>query len=229
MTDDALQFLFSDLLNTMAPNKNYRISTIFYKTKSLRHTIQLKRKYIQIRIAEPLRQAPEHILRSLGIILYSKLFRFKIDSNLRRKYRHFVEDSILPIHPSTTRKPSSKYKAQGNIYNLELIFDYVNRAYFHNKLQKPILGWSLKKGYTRLGFFAEDKNLLVISRIFDTSRVPLKVVEYMMYHEMLHIAIPTKVIDGRRKIHPPDFKKMDRTFPDYDEIQKWIKKNRARL
>jgi len=50
-----------------------------------------------------------------------------------------------------------------------------------------------------------------------------------MYHEMLHIAIRSKIVNGRRKVHPPEFKKMDRAFPDYDEIQKWIKKYRARL
>ena len=115
------------------------------------------------------------------------------------------------------------------MYNLEFIFEDINRTYFKNQLKKPILGWSLNKSYMRLGFYAEDKNLLVISRIFDLSRVPEKVVEYMMYHEMLHIAIPTIVINGRRKVHPPELKKMDRIFPDYDEIQKWIKKNRQRL
>jgi len=50
-----------------------------------------------------------------------------------------------------------------------------------------------------------------------------------MYHEMLHIAMPSKVVNGRRRIHPPEFKKMDRAFPDYDVIQKWIKKHRTRL
>ena len=64
--------------------------------------------------------------------------------------------------------------------------------------------------------FNEEKNLLVVSRIFDSSRVPVKVVEYLVYHEMLHIAIPTQVVNERRKIHPPEFKKLDRSFPEYD-------------
>ena len=229
MTDGALQILFSDLLDTINHKNKYQVTAVFYETKSIRHTIQLRRRHIQIKIANSFRQTPEHILKILGFILYSKIFYYKVDTKTRREYRQYIEDAILPNHKTHLRKPSTRYKTQGNVYNLELIFEDINRVYFQNQLKKPILGWSLNKSYTRLGFYAEDKNLLVVSRIFDSSRVPLKVVEYMMYHEMLHIVIPTKVVNGRRRIHPSEFKKMDRSFPDYDEIQKWIKNFRARL
>lgn len=229
MTDSALQILFSDLLNTIVSKKRYKVTAVFYETKSIRHTIQLRQKHIQIKIANSFRQAPEHILKYLAIILYSKIFRYKIDSKIRQTYKQFVEETILPNHKTLSRKPSLKYKAQGEVYNLEYIFNDINRAYFQNRLKQPILGWSLNKSYTRLGFYAEDKNLLVISRIFDSISVPIKVVEYMMYHEMLHIAIPSEVVDGRRRVHPAKFNKLDRTFPDYNEIQKWIKKKGRKL
>lgn len=229
MTDGALQLIFTDLLHSLTSKKRFQVTAIFYKTKSVRHTIQLQRKHIQIRIAQSFNQAPEHILRSLGIILFSKVFHFKVDPKLRREYKQYIEVSILPNHPVTIRKPSTKYKVQGIFYNLEEIFDYINRRYFQNQITKPILGWSLNKSYTRLGFYSEDKKLLVVSRIFDSKKVPIKIVEYMMYHEMLHIAIPIKLVNGRRKVHSPEFKKMDLAFPGYDEIQKWIKKNRTKL
>lgn len=229
MTDGALQILFSELLYTIDDKKKYHVTAVFYNTKSIRHTIQLRRKHIQVKIAQSFREAPEQILKILGLILYSKLFHFKIVTQTRRTYRQYVEDSILPNHKTPSRKPSKKYQAQGNYFNLNHVFDDINRAYFHSQLRKPVLGWSLNNSYTRLGFYAEDKDLLVISRIFDSSSVPMKIVEYMMYHEMLHIAIPSEVVNGRRRIHPPEFKRMDRAFPDYDEIQKWIKKNRTRL
>jgi hypothetical protein len=51
----------------------------------------------------------------------------------------------------------------------------------------------------------------------------------MMYHEMLHIYFPTTSKNGRRSIHPPEFKKMEKKFPQFEEIQRWIKKNRHKL
>ncbi len=229
MTDDDLQILFSNLLKTIVTRKKYKVKAVFYETKSIRHTIQLRQKYIHIKIANSFQQAPKYILKYLAVILYSKIFRYKIDSRIRRKYHQFVKETILPHYKAGSRKPSLKYKAQGDVYNLIYIFEDINRAYFQNKLKQPTLGWSLNKSYTRLGFYAEDKNLLVISRIFDAVYVPLKVVEYMMYHEMLHIAIPSEVVNGRRRVHHQEFNKLDRAFPDYAEIQKWIKKNGRKL
>jgi len=229
MTDGALQILFSDLLDTIDSGEKYQVTALFHKTKSIRHTIQLKRRHIRINIAESFRQAPEQVLKNLAVILYSKLFRYKIDTKINHEYRQYVENTILPNHKTLLRKPNKKYKAQGLVYNLEAIFEDINRAYFQNQLKKPVLGWSLNKSFTRLGFYAEDKNLLVVSSIFDAPRVPVKIVEYMMYHEMLHIAVPTKAVNGRRRVHPPEFKKLDHAFPEYVEIQKWIRKNRTKL
>lgn len=229
MTDGALQLLFSELLTSIVRKQKYKVTAVFYETKSIRHTIEMKRNHIKIRIAQSFRDAPEYILKNLGIILFSKLFHYKIDSKIRREYKQYVEDAVLPFHPPRRRKPSSRYKSQGKFYNLNDIFDDVNRVYFQSKLPKPKLGWSLNKSYTRLGFYAEDKHLLVISRIFDNARVPIKIVEYMMYHEMLHIAIPSKIKNGRRSMHPRELRQLDHAFPDYDKIQKWIKKYRTKL
>ena len=109
------------------------------------------------------------------------------------------------------------------------MFDEVNDQYFESAIKQPIIGWSLKKSYVRLGFYSNEKNLLVISRIFDSKKVPEAIVYFMMYHEMLHIYFPTTSKNGRRSIHPPEFKKMEKKFPQFEEIQRWIKKNRHKL
>lgn len=105
----------------------------------------------------------------------------------------------------------------------------MNQAYFGGELARPILGWSLRKAYRRLGFYNKEKNLLVISRIFDSKKVPRKVVEYLMYHEMLHIAIPTVHNNGRRTIHGRSFREKERQFPQYEFVQKWLSKNLRKL
>jgi len=53
--------------------------------------------------------------------------------------------------------------------------------------------------------------------------------EFLMYHEMLHIVFPTERINGRRRIHPPVFKGAERRFPEYQKIQHWIQRKRHRL
>ena len=225
MTDPTLQYIFEHSLQTYFPSNKYRLEAVFYPSKSTRHTVELKNYTVSFRIAQSFRGAPERILTILGIILLGKLFRVSVDRTLREEYRRYVQDCILPGAPTRHRQPSSKYKAKGRYYDLNEIFQVLNRQYFNNQLQSPILGWSLQKSYRRLGFFSSERNLLVISRIFDSASVPRAIVEYLMYHEMLHLHFPTQMQNGRRYIHHAQFRKCERQFPGYTEIQNWLRKN----
>ena len=70
---------------------------------------------------------------------------------------------------------------------------------------------------------------MVISKIFDSRHVPENIIKYLLYHEMLHIAVPVQFESGRRKIHSPEFKRKERLFPEYVQIQNWIKNNLKKL
>ena len=229
MTDQNLQDIYLNLLREYFPRRRYELQAVFYNSKAVRHTITLEHNTIKIRIAEALRPAPIEILRILGLIMLAKIFRFKVDSRIRRYYNQYVRQEILPQLPAKTRAPSARYTPAGRYYNLDEFFESLNHKYFSGKLSKPVIGWSLKKAYTRLGFYAAEKNLLVISKIFDSSKVPEEVVEYMMYHEMLHIYFPAITKNGRRTIHSREFKKMEQAFPEYERIQKWIQYKRHKL
>lgn len=229
MNDTQLQRLMTEQYQNYYPSKKYRLKAEFYSTKSLRHTISLSSDQIVIRISEIFRSVPEEILAVLGYILLAKIFRYKINRDIRRKYRDYVYEHILPHQKTVTRRPSAKYTAIGKYYNLDEIFNTINMRFFHNKIKKPILGWSLNKSYARLGFYSDERNLLVISRIFDSRKAPQRVVEYLMYHEMLHIYLPAETVNGRKMVHTARFKNLERQFPEYEKIRDWINKKRYRL
>ncbi len=229
MNDTQLQRLMTEQYQFNFPTKKYKLKAEFYSTKSLRHTISLRSGQILIRISELFRSVPEEILALLGVILLAKIFRYRVERDISSKYREYVREHVLPQHPLNERRPSPKYTAAGKYYDLNEIFDSINLRFFNNKIQKPILGWSLNKSYGRLGFYSDTRNLLVISRIFDSRKAPLQVVEYLMYHEMLHIYLPARLVNGRKLVHTADFRKLEMQFPDFDKIQKWIKIKRYRL
>ncbi len=229
MTDHALNQLCQEVFSDIFPEKQVKIEASFYPSRSLKHSVKFQDGKIKIRIAETLRSAPEIIIKTLCTILFLKLFRFKIDRRLYRHYREYLEKNAHLIQPAKKRPPSPRYNSVGIYFNLDKIFDRLNHAFFENRLQKPVLGWSLKKSYRRLGFYSGEKNLLVISRIFDSKKVPESVVEYLMYHEMLHIDLPAVKVNHRRRIHGAEFKIRERLYPHYNEVQKWLKKNLKRL
>jgi predicted metal-dependent hydrolase len=213
MIDDSkLQTIIRTVQLERFPGRKHRLRAGFYPTRSLKHTIQMRFGLVTVRIAEPFRSVPEEIIRLLGFILLAKLYGQRIDREVRRRYKSYVEDHLLPNHP-VKRRVSKRYTAQGTVYNLEERFDRLNRIYFDNSLTKPRIGWSLGKSYRRLGFYSTDRDLLVISRIFDSRRVPVEVLDYLLFHEMLHIHYPAVIKNGRRYVHTRKFREWNGYFP----------------
>jgi len=228
MTNEQLTNIFEQIHLKYFSKNSKRIQAQFYPYRSLRHTIEWNHKYIHLKISKYLTDAPENILEDLAIILLAKLYKIKPDKSIKDSYRDYTE-SIKDNIPKRKKSIPKGYNPQGKYYNLRDTFNKLNLEYFENKLSVKYLGWSKSKSYTRLGYYDKERNLLVISKIFDSKKAPQKIIEYLMYHEMLHVFIPTTTLNGRRRIHPPEFRKLERNFPDYHQIQNWIKKKRFKL
>jgi predicted metal-dependent hydrolase len=224
MTDRELTEIFTQIQKKYHAPSYKKISAKFYKSRSIKHTIEWTPWRIKVRICHHFCTAPDYALIDTAIILLAKVYKTKVSSEIRMEYRQYVE-SLEDKLPLRRHNRLDSYQAQGKIYNLATVFSEVNRQYFENHLKLPMLGWSRQKSYRRLGFYDEKRNLLVISRIFDDERVPEEIMRYMVYHEMLHIHFPAERRNGRRIIHGPEFKKAEKNFPHYKEIQKWIKFN----
>ena len=229
MTESTLELLYQDLLSNLFPRKSLIVKARYYNSKNLRHTIEIKHKTVWFRLSHLIAEAPEHVLNALGQILLLKLFHYKSNPSLRKIYNSYIDQHIVPCLPKTKHRISAHYTPVGSYFNLTEIFQRLNRDYFNGQLGEPQLGWSLKPAYSRLGFYDASRNLLVISQIFDSRKTEPSVLDFLVYHEMLHIFFPTESINGRRKIHPPEFKIKEQEFPAYEKIQSWIHKKRFRL
>jgi predicted metal-dependent hydrolase len=225
MNNDQLNAIFEQVHSQHFLKNRKKIQAQFHPYRSLRHTIEWNHKYIHLKISQYLIGAPENIIQDLAIILLAKVYRVNPKKSIKDSYRAFA-DSIQPDIPKRKKSIPKGYELLGNYYNLQELFNNLNNKYFDNKLEVKYLGWSKNKSYTRLGYYDRERDLLVISKIFDSKKVPQNVIEYLLYHEMLHIFMPTTTHNGRRRIHPPEFRKIERKFPDFLKIQNWIKKKR---
>jgi hypothetical protein len=109
------------------------------------------------------------------------------------------------------------------------MFARLNREYFREALEKPTLTWSARRTYRILGHHDSTHNTIVLSRSLDDRSVPRFVVEYVLFHEMLHIAHPAKHVNGRRYHHTPAFRRDERKFAYYEEAESWIERNVRKL
>ncbi len=135
--------------------------------------------------------------------------------------RYEVRSKIHQIRQTRGRKVLNS--PQGTHYDLDEVFDQLNRDYFGGKLEKPTLGWSKTVSRTRLGHFEPSHHVIVISRILDLADAPRILLDYVMYHEILHIIHPVELDGNRRRIHTKDFRTAERKFPEFQKIQKLLR------
>jgi len=74
-----------------------------------------------------------------------------------------------------------------------------------------------------LGHFDPSHNAIVISRIFDREDVPLTALEYVMFHEMLHLRHPAETRGARRSVHTREFRASERQFRSFKEAKQALK------
>jgi hypothetical protein len=75
------------------------------------------------------------------------------------------------------------------------------------------MSWSQTKTRRILGHYDPAHNAIIISRIFDHVAVPRYVLEYIVYHEMLHLKHPVRLRGSRRCVHSAEFQAEEKLFP----------------
>jgi hypothetical protein len=181
---------------------------------------------MEFRITDVLEGAPATILESLANILMAKLLRRPVPRIHAERYRRYLNRkemrrSLQLVKQSRGRKFVSG--PQGDAYDLEKIFEELNLAHFHGWMAQPLLGWSRRPSRVMLGHYDPSHNAIILSRLLDSARVPRLAVEYVLFHEMLHLRFPVEHRGARRCVHTREFKDAERQFPRLKEAKQMLK------
>ena len=112
---------------------------------------------------------------------------------------------------------------QGSVYDLQLIFENLNLRYFHGLMAQPLLGWSRQPSRMMLGHYDPSHNAIILSRLLDDQRVPYLAVEYVLFHEMLHLRFPVEQRGARRCVHTRQFNGAENEFVHLKQAKELLK------
>jgi hypothetical protein len=203
---------------------NFRVE--FYPFANVNNTIRLREGELRVRMSDLLEGAPESVLEAIAHILLAKIYRKPIEAMRATRYRRYVSSHDISSKAHLVRQMRGRKRidsAKGQVYDLDSIFDELNTRFFHGLLGRPRMTWSQSHSNRSLGHYDPAHNAIVVSRVFDHHRVPRCAVEYIVYHEMLHLKHPVKLRGSRRCVHGPEFQKDEKLFPQLDEAKKFLR------
>jgi predicted metal-dependent hydrolase len=211
-------------LRPQAPLPEFEVR--FFAFANLNNTIRLRQGRLLMRLSDLLEDAPETVLHAITHILLAKLYRERIDANLAARYRKFAGTEAMLAKTHLIRQVRGRKHvagAEGEHYHLEEIFDDLNRRFFHGLMARPRMTWSKVRSRQRLGHYDPAHNTIVVSRIFDRPGVPRYAVEYLVFHELLHLRHPVRMSGSRRCVHSRAFQEEERLFPHLAEAKRYVK------
>jgi hypothetical protein len=134
------------------------------------------------------------------------------------------------------RRRAALGSATGEVHDLLAVLARVRDRYFGG-IGDVAICWgaardtrSRRRRRTRtrsraLGTYSFEDRTIRVSPVLDSTRVPEFVLEWIVYHEMLHHVLPAEESEGRRRFHTRRFRALERGFERYGEAQAWEKAN----
>ena len=199
----------------------------FFPFSNINNTIRLRQGKVLVRLSDLLEGAPDDVLVAIAHILLAKLYRKQIETRHATRYRRYLGRQDVSRKAHLLRQQRGRkvlLSAEGRHYNLETIFEDLNTRFFHGLLARPLMTWSRHASRQSLGHYDPSHNTIVVSRVFDRAEMPRYAVEYLVYHEMLHLKHPVKLSGSRRCVHPKAFQQEEKLFPDLDKAKALLKR-----
>jgi hypothetical protein len=200
-----------------------RFRVEFYPYSSLVLTIRRREEVMYVRFSDLLHRAPLPVLEGGAALLLSRVYR-------RRAPRAVVEPYLQYARSHRTRGRISQMRRgrvrvaqadpRGRHFDLSSLFDTLNAKYFAGALQRPQIGWSVRSWRRQFGCYDPGPNQILLNRRMDRPEVPACAVEYVLFHEMLHVKHPTRRSGCSLVSHSREFREEEKQFVEFEKARR---------
>ena len=195
------------------------IGARFHPFAGLRSTIRVRDGAVKARVSDVLAEASPLVLEALAEILLARVFHRRPSREARECYLAYTfRPAIRSRIDAARRERGSKrlLPPRGHHHDLEEIFHQLNDLFFDGEIPTSRIGWSHHHARRILGHYDSGHRTIIVSRKLDSLSAPRYLVEYVVYHEMLHIRFPVERRGQRRVVHSREFREAEKKFPQYE-------------
>ncbi|HEY6263948.1 MAG TPA: hypothetical protein VIW93_04030 [Candidatus Acidoferrum sp.] len=200
-----------------------RFRVEFYAYSSLVLTIRRREEVVYVRFSDLLRRAPSAVLEGAAALLLARVYRRKAPRTLVEPYLEYARSDRTRTRMNRMRRGRVRLAAtnpRGEHFDLEKLFDHLNADYFGGNLQRPHIGWSVKNWRRQFGCYDPGPNQILLNRRMDRPGVPQFAVEYVLFHEMLHVKHPTRRSGCSLVSHSREFREEEKRFVQFERARR---------
>ncbi len=174
------------------------------------------RRTLRVRLHRFFAEAPTEVRDALGAWLHA-------GRRARRACRRldaWIDDRLAALPPAPSRRARLRPRGAHHdlaalaapLFDAEFVLDFADRG-------RPGVTWG-RRGRSRarrslhLGSYAPAGHVVRVHPVLDRPSVPAWFVRYMLFHEILHAALPGTD-------HGPAFRARERAYPDYARATAW--------
>ncbi len=200
-----------------------------YPYANLSHTLRLRQDVAYVRLSDILQEAPIQVIEATAAILLAQMYRRRVPRELRDVYRQFALAHSTRQHIALVRRKRARRIADnpvGSAHNLDPMFALLNAQYFEGRLRRPLLAWSARPWRSQFGCYDPSLDQIVMNKRLDRGEVPSYAVEFILYHEMLHVKHPLRAAACGLQAHSPEFRAEEKRFANYERARKFLERVR---
>jgi hypothetical protein len=200
-----------------------RFRVEFYAYSSLVLTIRRREEVVYVRFSDLLRRAPLAVLEGAAALLLARVYRRKAPRALVEPYLEYARSDRTRTRMNRMRHRRVRLAAtnpRGEHFDLERLFDGLNKSYFAGSLERPHIGWSTRNWRRQFGCYDPGPNQILLNRRMDRPGVPKFAVEYVLFHEMLHVKHPTRRSGCSLVSHSREFREEEKRFAEFERARR---------
>jgi len=196
----------------------------YYPYRNIKNTLRIRGNTFHFRISDLLRNAPAPIIESIFEILICRTFRIPGHEPANRMYSLYLSSPEFLGKGISSRRATAGNKTIPN--GLFRRFERLNRHYFDGTLRDLDIFWVRRRSRRILGQFIPHRDEILLNSELDHPLVPDSVIDFIIYHEMLHACLdPLITAKGRKIVHHAEFRRREKEFEGYGFVNEFIKEN----
>lgn len=200
-----------------------RVDADFVRKKDFYYAWGIRNRVATVQISDYLAGAPDEVLSDFGVMVVRRAKNLQWEEP--QSFLDFVssDDFVVSRRPVFIKRSKNLLRTDRGEH--AFLPDSVQRLVDSGLLDPSDIddswfSWTRRDNLRRVGFCATMFRVVGISSVLDSQEIPDEVLDYVVYHECLHLR------QGYRpshRVHDAEFRRWERSYPGWEDCEKTLR------